>query len=182
MKTSQFSNPGQKRIALFPGSFDPFTRGHESIVLRALPLFDEVVIAIGVNINKQSLTSMEQREAFIRSVFRNEPKVRVVSYTGLTADIARECGAQFFLRGVRMIQDFENEMHMAEVNRELSGMETVLLYTLPEDSHISSSIVRELIKYGRDVSDYLPRGLDMSLIPDNWIIKKLKRESTNDKK
>ncbi|MBP5498733.1 MAG: pantetheine-phosphate adenylyltransferase [Muribaculaceae bacterium] len=175
MKTSQCSN-SNRRVALFPGSFDPFTRGHESIVNRALPLFDEVVIAIGVNFNKTSLTSMEQREALIRSVFRDEPRVKVVSYTGLTADVARQCGANFFLRGVRMIQDFENEMHMAEVNRELSGLETVLLYTLPEDSHISSSIVRELIKYGRDVSDYLPRNLDMSLIPDNWIIKKLTKK------
>lgn len=167
MKTSQCTD--RKRVALFPGSFDPFTRGHESIVNRALPLFDEIVIAIGVNINKVSLTSMEQRKQWIRSVYRNEPRVRVVSYTGLTANIAREVGANFFLRGVRMIQDFENEMHMAEVNREISGIETVLLYTMPEDSHISSSIVRELVKYGRDVSEYLPRNIDRSLIPSDWV-------------
>ena len=173
MKTLQStdvpSGAPAKRVGLYPGSFDPFTRGHESIVLRALPLFDEVVIAIGVNIRKQSLTSMEQREAMIRSVFRAEPKVKVLTYTGLTTDVARRCGAQFLLRGVRMIQDFENEMHMAEINRRLGGIETVLLYTLPEYSHFSSTIVRELVKYGQDVSDYLPRGLDHSLIPHNWV-------------
>ncbi len=169
MRTSHCTDgaPG-KRIALFPGSFDPFTRGHESIVERALPLFDEIVIAIGVNINKQPLTSMEQRQDLIKNTFRNEPRVRVITYEGLTAEAARECGAQFYLRGVRMIQDFENEMNMAEVNRELSGLETVLLYTLPEYSHISSSVVRELVKWGRDVSRYLPRNLDRSLIPPSW--------------
>ena len=169
MKTSHCTN---KRIALFPGSFDPFTRGHESIVMRALPLFDEIIIAIGVNINKQALTSMELRQKLIESAFRNEPKVKVVTYTGLTADVARLYGANFFLRGVRMIQDFENEMNMAEVNRELSGIETVLLYTLPEYSHISSSIVRELVKYEQDVSTYLPINIDKNLVPDHWIFKK----------
>lgn len=169
MKTLQSTDV--KRIALFPGSFDPFTRGHESIVQRALPLFDEIVIAIGVNINKMSLTSMEERKAWIKGVFRNEPKVKVVTYTGLTVDIARECHANFILRGVRMIQDFENEMHMAEVNRKLSGLETVLLYTLPEYNHISSSIVRELVKYGLDASEYLPVNADPKLIPAEWKVK-----------
>ena len=106
MKTSHCTN--DKRIALFPGSFDPFTRGHESIVTRALPLFDEIIIAIGVNINKQALTSMELRKQLIESVFKNEPKVKVITYTGLTANVAREHNANFFLRGVRLIQDFEN--------------------------------------------------------------------------
>ena len=169
MKTSHCTN--DKRIALFPGSFDPFTRGHESIVMRALPLFDEIIIAIGVNINKQALTSMELRKQLIESVFRNEPKVKVITYTGLTADVAREHHANFFLRGVRLIQDFENEMNMAEVNREFSGIETVLLYTLPEHSHISSSIVRELVKYKRDVTAYLPKNIDWSLVPQEWIFK-----------
>ena len=161
-----------KRVALFPGSFDPFTRGHESIVNRALPLFDEIVIAIGVNINKKSLISTDLRLKWIENVFRDEPKVKVLAYNGLTVDIARQCGANFFLRGVRMIQDFENEMHMAEVNRELSGMETVLLYTLPEDSHISSSIVRELIEYGQNVAAFLPVNLEPHLIPEHWNVTK----------
>lgn len=165
MKTSQCTD---RRIALFPGSFDPFTRGHESIVERALPLFDEIVIAIGVNVNKHTLTSMEQRQQWIRSTFSHEPRVRVTAYTGLTADAARQCGARFLLRGVRTVADFESEMAMAEVNRELSGLETVLLYTLPECSHVSSSLVRELVKYGQSVDRYLPRGLDRSLVPPEW--------------
>ena len=165
MKTSQCIDNGGKRVALFPGCFDPFTRGHESIVRRALPLFDEFVIAIGVNADKRSFMSMEQRKAWIESVFKDAPTVRVITYNGMTIDAAREVGAQFIVRGVRLIQDFENEKHLAEVNRDLSGIETILLYTLPEYSHISSSIVRELVRYGQDVSAYLPEGADMSQLP-----------------
>ncbi|MBQ6079463.1 MAG: pantetheine-phosphate adenylyltransferase [Muribaculaceae bacterium] len=165
MKTSQCIDNGGKRVALFPGSFDPFTRGHESIVRRALPLFDEFVIAIGVNADKRSFMSMEQRKAWIESVFKDAPTVRVITYNGMTINAAREVGAQFIVRGVRLIQDFENEKHLAEVNRDLSGIETILLYTLPEYSHISSSIVRELVRYGQDVSAYLPEGADMSQLP-----------------
>lgn len=160
-----------RRIALFPGSFDPFTVGHESIVERALPLFDEIVVAIGVNYNKLTLTTLEERVEWIKGIFRNEPRVKVISYEGLTVDAARQCGATFMLRGVRMIQDFEYEKNLAEVNRALSGIETVLLYTLPEYSHISSSIVRELVKYGQDVSAYLPHNCDPSLIPQTWKVK-----------
>lgn len=165
MKTSQYTDIECRRVALFPGSFDPFTRGHESIVRRALPMFDEIVVAIGVNMDKRCFMTMEQRKAWIESVFKNEPRVRVVTYSGLTAEVAQECQARFLLRGVRMIQDFENEMHMAEVNRELSGLETILLYTLPEDSHVSSSIVRELFRYGQDVKPYLPQTADFNLLP-----------------
>ena len=165
MKTSQCTDHEGKRVALFPGSFDPFTRGHESIVRRALPLFDKFVIAIGVNADKRSFMTMEQRQAWIEQVFKDDPRVQVVTYTGMTVDVAREVGAQFIVRGVRLIQDFENEKHLAEVNRDLTGIETILLYTLPEDSHISSSIVRELARYGQDVSAYLPKGADMSLFP-----------------
>jgi pantetheine-phosphate adenylyltransferase len=159
MKTSQCINNSEgQRVALFPGSFDPFTRGHESIVRRALPLFDRFVIAIGVNADKHSFMTMEQRKEWIESVFKDDPRVEVKTYTGLTVDIAREVGARFIVRGVRLIQDFENEKHLAEVNRDLTGIETILLYTLPEYSHISSSIVRELLRYGQDVSRYLPEG------------------------
>lgn len=170
MKKTLPNEPG-KRIALFPGSFDPFTVGHESIVERALPLFDEIVVAIGVNYNKLTLTTLEDRLNWINGIFRNEPRVKVVAYDGLTVDAAKKYGAQFMLRGVRMIQDFEYEKNLAEVNRALSGIETVLLYTLPEYSHISSSIVRELVKYGQDVRAYLPRHCDPSLIPDTWKVK-----------
>ena len=167
MKTSQCIDKKEKRIALFPGSFDPFTRGHESIVRRALPLFDEFVIAIGVNADKRSFMSMEQRKAWIESVFKDDPTVRVITYTGMTIDAARQVGADFIVRGVRLIQDFENEKHLAEVNRDLSGLETILLYTLPEYSHISSSIVRDLVRYGQDVSAYLPEDADLSQLPFN---------------
>ena len=165
MKTSQSIDNKEKRIALFPGSFDPFTRGHESIVRRALPLFDEFVIAIGVNADKRSFMSMEQRKAWIESVFKDATSVRVITYNGMTIDAAQQVGATYIVRGVRLIQDFENEKHLAEVNRDLSGIETILLYTLPEYSHISSSIVRELVHYGQDVSAYLPEGADMSQLP-----------------
>ena len=161
MKTSQCIDNEGKRVALFPGSFDPFTRGHESIVRRALPLFDKFIIAIGVNADKRSFMTTEQRKAIIESVFHDDPRVEVISYTGLTVDVAREVGAGFIVRGVRLIQDFENEKHLAEVNRDLSGIETILLYTLPEYSHISSSIVRELHRYGQDVSRYLPEGTSL---------------------
>ena len=165
MKTSQCIENEGKRIALFPGSFDPFTRGHESIVRRALPLFDKFVIAIGVNADKRSFMTMEQRKIWIESVFKDDPQVEVITYTGMTVDAAREVGAQFIVRGVRLIQDFENEKHLAEVNRDLTGIETILLYTLPEYSHISSSIVRELYRYGQDVSRYLPEDADLSQLP-----------------
>ena len=165
MKTSQCIDNEGKRVALFPGSFDPFTRGHESIVRRALPLFDRFVIAIGVNADKRSFMTMEQRKAWIESVFRDDPRVKVITYSGMTVDVAREEGAQFIVRGVRLIQDFENEKHLAEVNRDLTGIETILLYTLPEYSHISSSIVRELVHYGQDVSAYLPENADISQLP-----------------
>lgn len=145
-----------ERVALFAGSFDPFTVGHESIVRRALPLFDRIVIAIGVNPAKRAMLEPEARRRFIERVFAGEPRVSVITYDGLTADAARSVGATFLLRGVRMVQDFESEMAMAEVNRRLSGLETVLLYTLPSMSHISSSVVRELQSHGCDVSEYLP--------------------------
>ncbi len=158
MKTSQCIDNAEKRVALFPGSFDPFTRGHESIVKRALPLFDRFVIAIGVNADKRSFMTTEQRKELIERVFKDDPRIQVIAYSGLTVDVAREVGAGFIVRGVRLIQDFENEKHLAEVNRDLTGIETILLYTLPEYSHISSSIVRELLRYGQDVSRYLPEG------------------------
>ena len=162
MKTSQYTD--NKRIAMFQGSFDPFTRGHESIVRRSLPLFDEIVVAVVSNIAKKPFMSLDNRLEFIKQVFAAEPRVRVVASEGLTVDVAREVGATCLLRGVRMIQDFENEMHMAEINRRLGGIETVLLYTLPEFSHISSTLVRELYNYNQDISEYLPENVDIKLL------------------
>lgn len=153
-KMSKPDNSG--RIALFPGSFDPFTRGHESIVERALPLFDKIVIAVGVNLDKKPLLDTDVKVEWIKSLFADEPRVSVISYEGLTVDVARKIGAHFMLRGVRMVKDFEYERELAEVNRCLAGIETVLLYTLPEFAHVSSTTVRELLRFGHSVADYLP--------------------------
>lgn len=142
--------------ALFAGSFDPFTRGHQSIVDRTLAIADEVVIAIGVNSGKTPMFSLEQRTEMIRRVYAGNERVSVESYSGLTTDFAQSIGATFLVRGVRSIMDFEAEKNMADVNRKLTGIETVLLITEPEFSSISSSIVRELMSYGRDVTEFLP--------------------------
>ena len=142
--------------ALFAGSFDPFTRGHQSIVDRTLAIADEVVIAIGVNSGKTPMFSLEQRTEMIRRVYAGNERVRVESYSGLTTDFAQSVGATFLVRGVRSIMDFEAEKNMADVNRKLTGIETVLLITEPEFSSISSSIVRELMSHGRDVTEFLP--------------------------
>jgi pantetheine-phosphate adenylyltransferase len=141
---------------LFPGSFDPFTLGHKSIVDRILPMADEVVIAIGVNAGKKSMFSLEERMAQIQKVYANEPRVKVASYEGLTTDFAESIGANVMVRGVRTAQDFEFERTLADVNRQLTGIETILLITEPQYSAISSSVVRELLSYGKDVKDFLP--------------------------
>ena len=141
---------------LFPGSFDPFTLGHKSIVDRVLPMADDVVIAIGVNAGKKSMFSLEERVAQIQKVYANEPRVKVASYEGLTTDFAKSIGATVMVRGVRTAQDFEFERTLADVNRQLTGIETILLITEPQYSAISSSIVRELLSYGKDVKEFLP--------------------------
>ena len=150
-----------KRVALFPGTFDPFTRGHHSVVQRALSMFDEVVVAIGVNALKRPMFTVEERIAMLNGLYAHEPRVKVVSYSGLTVDVAREHGAQFMLRGVRSVIDFEYERSIADVNREISGLETVMLFTEPMYAHISSSVVRELIGYAKDVTSFLPEGMQL---------------------
>jgi len=146
-----------KRIALFPGSFDPFTKGHKNIVERTLQsVADTVIIAIGNNCEKKCMQTVEERVESIQRVFKGNDKVRVVAYEGLTIDFAKSVNADFIVRGVRSIKDFEYEREIAEVNRKLSGIETILLYTEPEYASISSSIVRELMSYGKDVSQFLP--------------------------
>jgi pantetheine-phosphate adenylyltransferase len=141
---------------LFPGSFDPFTLGHKSIVDRTLQFAEEVVIAIGVNAGKKSMFSLEERMAQIQKVYADEPRVKVASYEGLTTDFAESIGATVMVRGVRTAQDFEFERMLADVNRKLTGIETILLITEPQYSAISSSVVRELLSYGKDVKDFLP--------------------------
>lgn len=147
------------RIALFPGSFNPFTIGHKSVVDRAIPLFDRIIIAIGTNACKAEADTddLARRIRAIASLYEDEPAVEVYAYEGLTADFAAEMGAGFLLRGVRSVKDFEYERTLADVNRHISGLETVLLYSLPEHASISSSVVRELEGYGVDVADFLPQ-------------------------
>lgn len=140
--------------AIFPGSFDPFTVGHESIVRRGLDIFDEIVIAIGVNSDKHSCFSVEQRIHFIRTLF--EDKLQVLTYNGLTVDFAKEIGATHILRGLRTSADFEFERAIAQVNKKLSGIDTTFLLTTPEHTPISSSIVRDILRHGGDVSDFVP--------------------------
>ena len=147
--------------ALFAGSFDPFTRGHQSIVDRTLAIADEVVVAIGRNANKRTMLTLEQRLEAIEQLYAGEPRVKVMAYDGLTTDFAASVDATFLVRGVRNIADFEFEKNIADVNRKLTGIETVLLVTESEYSHISSSIVRELMSYGKDVSPFLPEGMKL---------------------
>jgi len=148
-----------KKIAIFPGTFDPFTIGHLSLVERGLALVDEIIIAIGVNPNKKTFFSLEQRIEMISNLFKQNPKIRVQSYESLTVDFAKEVDAQFILRGIRSVADFEYEKNIADVNRKISGIETFVLFTEPEHTHISSSIVRELLSYGRSVTDFVPLDL-----------------------
>ena len=145
------------RTAIFPGSFDPFTIGHYDIVRRALPLFDRIVIGVGINAEKRPLFSAEERVAAIARAFKEEARVAVRTYNCLTVDFAAEENATFMLRGVRSTVDFEYEKAFAEANKQLSGIETVLLLTRPEYEHISSSLVRDLYAHGKDIKPYLPQ-------------------------
>lgn len=145
-----------KRIALFPGTFDPFTIGHASVVKRALPLFDRIVIAIGINEGKHAMLSVEERMAQIEAIYKDEPRVEVKSYNKLTTDFAQELKAQFILRGIRSIRDFEYERDIADLNRQLTGIETVFLFTEPQLACVSSSAVRELKTFGKDISSFIP--------------------------
>ena len=144
----------KKRIALFPGTFDPFTIGHQSLVSRGLALVDEIIISIGINDKKQTYFTLEKRLEAIRCLYKDEPRVKVMSYNSLTVDFAEEVGAEFIMRTVN---DFEYEKSIADVNRKLSGIETFILFTEPEHTHISSSIVRELLRYGKDISPFVPK-------------------------
>ena len=142
--------------AIFTGSFDPFTVGHDDILRRALPLFSRIVIGVGVNERKQYMLSAEERCAAIRRIYASEPKVEVKTYSDLTVDFARREEAAYIIKGVRSVKDFEYEREQADINRQLSGVETLLLYADPQLSSVSSSMVRELIHFGQDVSRYLP--------------------------
>ena len=145
--------------AIFPGTFDPFTLGHHSIVKRTLAFVDEVIVGIGFNEGKKGFLPLEKRVEMIRALYADEPRVKVLPYSGLTVDFAREQGADMIVRGIRSVKDFEYEESIADINRKLSGIETVFLFTEPELSSVSSSVVRELVHYGKDVSAFLPEGM-----------------------
>ena len=157
-----------ERIAIFPGSFDPFTIGHESIVRRALPMFDKVVVMIGVNTNKQSFFKLENKLRWIEQVFEDEPKVEVLSHEGLTVDFCKKVNARYILRGIRTSSDFEYERAIAQVNKQMHPeIESVFLLTMPEHTPVNSSIVRDIIRHGGDASQFLPEGLNMEEFNDH---------------
>ena len=148
------------RKAVFPGSFAPFTKGHESIVLRALPLFDEIVIAVGTNSEKNEYFSLEERCKWIEQVFVNEPKVNVQKYEGLTIDFCEKVKANYILRGLRNSSDFKYEKGIAQMNRSMKKyIDTIFIITEPEVSHISSTLVRDVVKNGGNVSQFVPDGV-----------------------
>jgi pantetheine-phosphate adenylyltransferase len=151
-----------KKIAVFPGSFDPFTIGHEGIVIRALSLFDEIIIAVGANALKKSYYPLRVRKEMITRVFLNEPRISVDHYEGLTVDYCRKMGAGYLLRGLRTAADFEFERAIAQVNRALiPEVESVFLLTIPEHSPINSTIVRDIIRSGGDASRFVPSSLNL---------------------
>ena len=148
--------------AVFPGSFDPFTIGHESIVRRAIPLFDEIIIAVGYNVNKKGYFTLEDRKRWIGNVFSDEPKIKIDHFEGLTINYCKEAGAGYLLRGLRTSADFEYERAIAQVNKAMyEGIETVFLLTMPEHTPVTSTIVRDIIRNGGDASKFLPKGMDI---------------------
>ncbi|HNW56802.1 MAG TPA: pantetheine-phosphate adenylyltransferase [Bacteroidales bacterium] len=152
-----------KKTAVFPGSFDPFTIGHEEIVKRGLKMFDEIIVAIGANALKKSYYSLNTKKEMITKVFRNEPRVRVDYYEGLTVDYCKKNGADYLLRGLRTSADFEFERAIAQMNKAISpGIETVFLLTAPEHTPINSTIVRDIIRSGGDASMFVPAAININ--------------------
>jgi pantetheine-phosphate adenylyltransferase len=150
------------KTAIFPGSFDPFTIGHESIVRRSKDLFDKIIIAVGVHSGKQPLMAVESRVAMIREVFKNDDKVTCESFEGLTVDFCKRVNAQYMLRGIRTAADFEYERAIAQINKKmLTNVESVFLLTSPEHTPINSTIIRDIIRNGGDASQFLPVGVDL---------------------
>lgn len=150
------------RTALFPGSFDPFTMGHQAIVEDGLKIFDKIIIGVGSNTEKSGLLSVHNRKKLISDLYRNDPRVEAVMYDGLTGDFCRSIGARFLLRGMRNTVDYEYERNMMLVNQKLfPEITTVLLFTPPQFVAVSSSMIRELIQFGKDPSELLPDGIDI---------------------
>jgi len=152
----------KKRIAIFPGSFDPITIGHEDILKRVLPLFDEVIVAIGKNSSKQNYFPLEQRKAWVEKVFKNQPKVRVETYTGLTVAYCKKMKADFIVRGLRTSADFEFEKAIAQNNKMMvPEVETIFILPVPEFSAINSTIVRDIVRNGGDATRFVPKGVNL---------------------
>lgn len=141
---------------VFVGSFDPFTVGHAAIVRRALPLFDRIVIGIGVNERKRCMFTAEERTETIKRLYVDEPKIKVTQYTDLTIDLAQREGASYIIKGIRSVKDFEYEREQADINLRIGGIDTILFYAEPRFESVSSSLVRELIHFGKDVSEFIP--------------------------
>jgi pantetheine-phosphate adenylyltransferase len=151
-----------EKIAIFPGSFDPFTVGHESIVRRSVNLFDSIIVAVGVHSGKQPLMSVAARVAMINEVFRNDDKITCASFEGLTVDFCKKVNANYMLRGIRTAADFEYERAIAQINKKmLPGVESVFLLTNPEHTPVNSTIIRDIIRNGGDASQFLPDGIDI---------------------
>lgn len=150
------------KIAVFPGSFDPITKGHESIINRAIPLFDKIIVAIGINSEKKYLFPLEKRIQSLETVFKNQSKVEVVSYSGLTVDFCKKANAKYILRGLRNSSDFEYEKAIAQMNKSMMNeLETIFMLATPEHSAISSTIVRNIILNGGDAKQFVPNGVSL---------------------
>lgn len=151
-----------ERIAVFPGSFDPFTTGHESIVKRVLPLFDKVIVAIGVNSHKQYYFSLEKRKLWIEQTFKNYPQVQIDNFSGLTIDYCHKVGAKYIVRGLRTTTDLEFEKAIAQMNKSMADdIETLFILPTPELSAINSTIIRDIVRNGGDASRFVPNGVDL---------------------
>jgi pantetheine-phosphate adenylyltransferase len=152
-----------EKIAVFPGSFDPITKGHESVLKRALPLFDKLYIAIGINAEKKEFFSIEKRMDWINFVFKDYPAVEVIKYQGLTVDLCKKVNAKYILRGLRTSADFEFERSIGQINRKLyPGIETVFILTAPEYTSLNSGIVRDILRHGGDANQFVPDGINLS--------------------
>jgi pantetheine-phosphate adenylyltransferase len=161
-KTLPLNKKQMEKIAVFPGSFDPFTVGHENIVLRALDLFDRIIVAIGINSTKQALLKIEDRVDMISQVFSNNKQVSVDSFEGLTVDYCKKVKATHMLRGIRTSADFEYERAIAQINKKmLPSVESIFLLTTPEHTPVNSTIIRDIIRNGGDASLFLPKGVDI---------------------
>ncbi len=153
-----------EKIAVFPGSFDPFTKGHESIVRRVLPLFDKVIVAIGVNSHKQYYFTLEKRKQWIEQTFKGDPRVSVDNFTGLTIDYCHKLNAKYIIRGLRTTTDLEFEKAIAQMNKSMADdIETLFILPTPELSAINSTIIRDIVRNGGDASRFVPEGIDLKL-------------------